>query len=618
MDQPGWDLAGQAWFVILPDDDAAADAIALLPEPTSWVSHPSGRPWLVGRWDPAAVRIGAARGVRLVLVGWTRVSQERVNALAGRVREVADVARVCADLSGCAHVLSSVDGEVVAHGTVSGVRRLFYARVGGVVVAGDRADVLARLAGSGVDERALAMRLVVGEDIVPGLWDPVMWRGVTPVPEDSYLAVDRRGRSRVVRWWWPPEPVLSLREGAWKLRTALIDAVETRRDTGLALSADLSGGLDSTTLCFLASRGDRPLVTFTSKNDDPADEDPLWADRAAARLPATVSRIVLTDDVSPTQYSDLTEFGPVLDEPFPEISVRPVYTERGRLLMARGSRLHLTGDGGDEVLQDSPAYLVDLLRARPLLGARRFTAYWLTRRWPPAHALRYVRPRRDEGAWLVEVADGLTNRLPREEYPRLALHLPPWATTNAVRLAKEYLREIAAVLPPHRGEHTQRQLVRDLRFSGHMARMDQQLFAAMGLSLTAPFFDNTVLNACLAVRPEERTSPWAYKPLLAEAMRGIVPDVSLTRTTKATGFDVDHIAVRQNRASLFALCADSLLADHGLIDPDALRAACSTTMWETMLVPHAMARTFSAERWLRDRPEYATPPIPDATVAGSA
>ncbi|OON82803.1 hypothetical protein [Streptomyces tsukubensis] len=44
-----------------------------------------------------------------------------------------------------------------------------------------------------------------------------------------------------------------------------------------------------------------------------------------------------------------------------------------------------------------------------------------------------------------------------------------------------------------------------------------------------------MISACPAVRAQDTTSPWACKPLLAAAMKGIVPDHLLARTTK------DHV-----------------------------------------------------------------------------
>ncbi|WP_258341609.1 asparagine synthase-related protein [Saccharopolyspora gregorii] len=87
--------------------------------------------------------------------------------------------------------------------------------------------------------------------------------------------------------------------------------------------------------------------------------------------------------------------------------------------------------------------------------------------------------------------------------------------------------------------------------------------AAEGVRLSSPYLDDAVIAACAAVRPHERRSPWRYKPLLVEAMRGLVPDRSLRRSTKAEGSNLEHSGIRRNVAALAALCEDSRLAALG-------------------------------------------------------
>src|SRR5439155_25189926 len=113
-----------------------------------------------------------------------------------------------------------VEGQVRVQGTVTGVRRVFHAEVGDVVVAADCADVLAHLIGAGLDEQRLAVHLLEPPVLYPLAGQPV-WRRVTLVPTDHYLVLGGDRRPRSVRWWLPPEPVVPLAEGAAALRAAL-------------------------------------------------------------------------------------------------------------------------------------------------------------------------------------------------------------------------------------------------------------------------------------------------------------------------------------------------------------------------------------------------------------
>jgi asparagine synthase (glutamine-hydrolysing) len=89
-------------------------------------------------------------------------------------------------------------------------------------------------------------------------------------------------------------------------------------------------------------------------------------------------------------------------------------------------------------------------------------------------------------------------------------------------------------------------------------------------------------------------------------MRGIVPDESLTRQTKANGSgDVDP-GLRRHREELLTLWEDSRLGRLGLIDADALRETCTRPL-PPELQFGALDQTVACEVWLRSL-ERATVP----------
>ena len=52
-----------------------------------------------------------------------------------------------------------------------------------------------------------------------------------------------------------------------------------------------------------------------------------------------------------------------------------------------------------------------------------------------------------------------------------------------------------------------------MRFVSRLARQLDQMAAGLGVTLANPYHDDRVVEAGLAVRPEERVTPWRYKPL---------------------------------------------------------------------------------------------------------
>jgi asparagine synthase (glutamine-hydrolysing) len=174
-----------SWFVALADRDSAGPlGDALRCHATREVSHPSGRPWLLGRWPESMLSSGRAGATKIAIIGQHALTSEQLAGAAGRIRAVADLDRVAGSLVGSAHLLASVDGRVRAQGTVTGIRRVFHARVAGTTVAADRADVLAHLLNSSLDEQRLALHLLEPPILYPLAGQPV-WHGVALLPTDS-------------------------------------------------------------------------------------------------------------------------------------------------------------------------------------------------------------------------------------------------------------------------------------------------------------------------------------------------------------------------------------------------------------------------------------------------
>ncbi|TJZ44633.1 hypothetical protein FCH28_30480 [Streptomyces piniterrae] len=63
---------------------------------------------------------------------------------------------------------------------------------------------------------------------------------------------------------------------------------------GRVWTADLSGGVDSTSLCFLAAEAGAEVVALTLKLSDPGNEDSAYARQVAAQLPARSVHLTFT------------------------------------------------------------------------------------------------------------------------------------------------------------------------------------------------------------------------------------------------------------------------------------------------------------------------------------
>ncbi len=599
-----------AWFVVLPDTDAVgALAVKALSYADRSLTHPSGRPWLVGRWAPETVVTGECWGTRVAVIGEHAVTArdaERAAAAAAVADSPTALDGAAADWAGSFHLVAGGADRVTVRAGVVGLRRVFHTRTGTpgrgpVSAASDRADVLAELVGADLDERRIALEMLTLGAPYPRAGDP-LWRGLHAVPGGHCLTMHHDGRTRTRRWWSPPEPVVPLAVGAGRLREALHEAIEVRTRGRDLVTSDL-GGLDSTAVCCTAARAGARVVAYTAAIHDEAGDDVYWARRTVGGLNGIEHHVVPAQDVAMT-FDGIDALADVLDTP----SILTVDRNRRmgivELAAARGSDLHLTGLGGDELLAGTPARLHALLLTHPLIAWRALRGYAAKYRWSRSGVLRQLLDRSPYRTWLGRVARDLTEPAVPDDEPLLGWavppRMPPWATPDAVTAVREVLRaERCGVEPRGRGHGEHRELVAMDGIS-QWVRHIGQMAAPLGIGVSAPYYDTHVIEAALAVRPQERITPWRYKPLIVDAMRGVVPEASRTRDTKANATFEEEAGLREHRRSLLALCEDSRLARLGLVDERVLREWCRRAL-TAETESYLLHPTIACEVWLRSR-----------------
>ena len=136
---------------------------------------------------------------------------------------------------------------------------------------------------------------------------------------------------------------------------------------------------------------------------DPLADDVAWAERTVAGLPG-VEHLVIPAAEMPLIFAGVTELVDRFDEPCSATVDGARWLTIVPARPGRGSRLHLTGFGGDELLYGSVAHLHDLLRTRPRTGLRTLRGFAAKYRWPRRAVLRQLADTRPYGQWLAGVA----------------------------------------------------------------------------------------------------------------------------------------------------------------------------------------------------------------------
>ena len=305
-------------------------------------------------------------------------------------------------------------------------------------------------------------------------------------------------------------------------------------------------------------------------------------------------------DANPLPYTDLHEPADRFDEPTPAVMYRAGFLAASRRAADHGARVRLTGFGGDELLTADPALQLTLLRTNPRLALHHLRLLRSAHRWGRRATLRAAFDRRSYGGWLSSLAGGLAGGRPGFDGPMLSwgppVGLAPWTTPDVRATVARILRDHAATATPLQEDRGLHGRLAGLHAGAASARHLAQISRRAGVTAALPYLDDQVVEACLSVRTADIASPRQYKPLIVRALRDVLPDELRSRSTKADTSIAALQGAERHRAVLLDLAERSRLAERGLIDGAALRAAVETPGDRTF---YDLDQTLAAETWLR-------------------
>ncbi|HEX5401568.1 MAG TPA: asparagine synthase-related protein [Pseudonocardiaceae bacterium] len=392
------------------------------------------------------------------------------------------------------------------------------------------------------------------------------------------------------------------------LRLSLSEAVAARVTIAALPTVDCSGGLDSTSLAFLAMKGTTtPLPVLTSvTHGAPDTDDVAYARRHVSGVAELDQHIVHTTP----EYLPYQVLGPTGDVPHGSAVAMGAVRARLALAAELGSDMHLTGEGGDVVVGASPAYLADLARRGEVTRLWRDCVVWarLRHRSPLAlfrraskvaatsrrNTLRSMATTLEHGRHVDDV---------RWEDDMIGYWPPPgvhWLTRSARFSLAAHARQTAEQVEDHGGIgdsvasgllHQQARTLRSIRAVG----------AELGVGVHAPFLDTRVVRVCHALSAADRVDPMVPKPLLRAALKGLVPEHVLSRPTKGDYTRDAYLGIRRAAPVLRRLLAESAAADHGLVEPGPVREALEAAVQGLPTPWGALNQAIAVEVWLRER-----------------
>jgi asparagine synthase (glutamine-hydrolysing) len=601
-------------FVVFPD---RAETTAVAAELTQGADrteyYDSGQPWIVGRWTASEFISVCTGSRRLALLGRSMSKPETLVNVLRRVRTASDLDKVTRGVPGSYFLISMCDGLLRVQGTLSDAHRIFYAEVGGITVAADRPDRLVSATDASIDERVVALQLLTPYSRPPWpIGERCVWKGVHKLPPAHFLEIGRQAAVRIGRWWQPPDPVVPLAHGAEQIRASIHEAVSSRvdRSGSSGLSIDLSGGMDSTSLCFVADHLGIPITSLHTSSADPSNVDTSWAARARDDL-TSARHVVIPSQTLPGAFDEAAPL-------FAEISLegpaglvhRMLIDSLASTMAEAGSATHLRGDGGDELFHPNITHTVALIRRHLLTSLTVVPRLKAANRWSTMTTLRNLRRVPSYQRWLKGVSDRLTAPHDHRQTPgwEIPCQLPQWATPAAVTLVRGLFDEaLAEDAQPLIDDPVQNEILRQVQLLGAAARQCSQIGERYGVTFESPYLDLHVVENALSIRFEDRALPGVNKRVLAAAMQGVVPPDILARRDKSHATRSMFDSLRRGRHRLVELCADPTLARRGLIDAESFRSVVLGIHPDLKPLVQ-LGPTRATELWLRALPERLAGP----------
>jgi asparagine synthase (glutamine-hydrolysing) len=605
----------QRWFCGLSSETESS--CATLPQPLAqqkmlWLGKSPF--WICGDWGKQQVITVGDDLERLAIVGTCLASYKTVAELFQNGLRKNDYSQLMR-FPGNYNLIVQDESGIYIYVDIAGLRPVFYTQYNSLIVYSSLAIALQQLTKAEVDPCWLANSLA-GLSTINQLQNRSPFCNIHVIPPGHYLHISSQ-KLQCKRYWNVPQTYRSFSEAAEQLREQLLTAVEGRVRLYGNITSDLSGGFDSTSLALIAAKSlaaqEQKLHTITVKSVAAGEsEDIKWATHAANLYPNIVSIMIDSHEI-PVEYSGLESI-PLTDAIAPSLLDIGQITHEMGIIKSKGSRLHLSGEGGDAVLIASYSYLADLLK-RLQIGTFFQHAYGWSRvsQISPvtlissALKLNLTSYRQ----WLLQQARKLKTRQPS---PQMLLSQPlidelvawdsvpevtSWYTKETVDLVVTDLENWANVAQPFADSPGRHNSVTMIQATAIHSLVQQQVAESFDVNLEFPFLDSLVIEACLCAKPEELTNPFTYKPLLSKALERDLPSSIFTRNTKGD-YTVDEIiGFRQNLAVINELFQTSLLANMGIVDLKSLHTFMQQFSMGLAAGSWHFSQTLAVELWLR-------------------
>jgi asparagine synthase (glutamine-hydrolysing) len=241
---------------------------------------------------------------------------------------------------------------------------------------------------------------------------------------------------------------------------------------------------------------------------------------------------------------------------------------------ACGAATMLTGIGADELLDVQPFYLTDLLRSGHFRTAWTEACKWARCDNCSPWAMLYpfgIGPLLP--AWMrggpvrALLRSGHTTSISNQHN----WHIPPWITRS---FAHRYALREQTLSATHPHDRTGQPVGVSFALASIASRTGEvgswAVAAPQGIAVAHPFLDARVVCLGLGMQRRLRPEPGRLKPVLAEAMRDVLPAKIRDRRRKGQFNEVYYLGLARNLQPLEAMIRHAPIDDLGVFDKEVL------------------------------------------------
>jgi asparagine synthase (glutamine-hydrolysing) len=482
-----------------------------------------------------------------------------------------------------------------------GVKPLLYSHHDGKLAFGSTVRAI-RAGGFAdeIDEQSLAEYLEFGF-VTDGR---TIYKGIAKVPAATIVEWSN-GTVRTREYWAPPsvsaEGSPTFEEAIEETERLFLDAVEKRLQADVPVGTLLSGGIDSSLVCWAVSKLGGNIKAFTvGTPGDPWDET---ADaRATAEILKIDHRVI---QLSAEEAPDVSDMVKAYGEPFACAS------SLGMLSVSKAVResatVLLTGDGGDDVFLGYPEHLnfwraEKLARALPSVTAQ----LWASTRnvFPDSGPLRRMRSFVDYTTGGLGAAACVRDGLPmyvknglfgeRLAHARVIQRSMPWSMKSARQLLSDFLI-----------------YDRRMRFVGEYLTKVDGATMYHALEARSPFLDQDLWWFASTLPFDLRLKGGQLKAVLREIARRRIGERVANGRKRGFGIPVHRWMAGKWRERVEETFCNSYLSREGWINETAVLAQLKEAVGQGW-APTQLWYLFVLESWLkfeRDEPESRKPGV---------